>query len=72
MKQCFMIGSFAFMVKKDNQQYHYASIAEVYHPDYLGLEELKEICKNEVDGVVGKDADTIDFLNIARAKMRSI
>jgi hypothetical protein len=65
-----VIHVYSLLVKKDNAQFHYASIAEVHHPDYLGFEDIKTIYASELDGIGRKDRDTIDFLNIVRAKMQ--
>jgi len=66
-----VIHVYSLIIKKDNTEFHYASIAEVHHPEYLDLEELKAICGNEVDGALVKDQDTIDFLKIVESKMRN-
>ncbi|WP_299550320.1 hypothetical protein [Seonamhaeicola sp.] len=34
---------YGFNVKKGDKSYHYATISEVYHPDYLTLTDLKTI-----------------------------
>jgi len=67
-----VIHVYSLLIKKDNAQFHYASIAEVHHPDYLGLEELKSIYGKEFDGDLEKDQDTIDFLKIVEAKMQGV
>jgi len=67
-----VIHVYSLIVKKDNAQFHYASIAEVHHPDYLELEELKAICGGELDGTLTNDQDTIDFLKIVVNKMQGV
>jgi hypothetical protein len=67
-----VIHVYSLMIKKNNAQFHYASIAEVHHPDYLGLKELKAIYGKEIDGDLEKDRDTIDFLKIVDAKMQVV
>ena len=67
-----VIHVYSLMIKKDNAQFHYASIAEVHHPDYLGLEELKAIYGKEFEGDLEKDRDTVDFLKIVDAKMQGV
>lgn len=67
-----VIHVYSLIVKKDNAQFHYASIAEVHHPDYLELEELKAICGGEIDGTLTNDQDTIDFLKIVVNKMQGV
>jgi hypothetical protein len=67
-----VIHVYSLLIKKNSDQFHYASIAEVHHPDYLGLEELKAIYGKEFDGDLEKDQDTIDFLKIVEAKMQGV
>ena len=66
-----VIHFYSLVIKKDNAEFHYASIAEVHHPEYLDLEELKAICGSEVDAALVKDQDTIDFLKIVESKMQN-
>ncbi len=37
-----VIHVYSLLVKKNDVQFHYASIAEVHHPDYICLEDLKD------------------------------
>jgi len=67
-----VIHVYSLFVKKDKNVFHYASIAEVHHPDYLELKELKTVYGNEFDGPRVKDQDTIDFLKIVASKMQSV
>ena len=67
-----VIHVYSLIVRKDNAEFHYASIAEVHHPDYLGLEELKTICGGKLDGSLEDDQDTIDFLKIVVSKMQGV
>ena len=67
-----VIHVYSLFIKKDNAEFHYASIAEVHHPDYLDLAELKSIYGNEFDGALVKDQDTIDFLKIVETKMQGV
>ena len=66
-----VIHVYSLFIQKDNAEFHYASIAEIHHPEYLDLDELKAICGSEVDGALVKDQDTIDFLKIVESKMRN-
>jgi len=65
-----VIHVYSLLIKKDNKQFHYASIAEVHHPDYLGLEDLRAIFGKEFDGSLEMDRDTADFLRIVNSKMQ--
>lgn len=67
-----VIHVYSLFIKKDNAMFHYASIAEVHHPDYLDLEELMAIYGNEFDGTLAKDQDTTDFLKIVESKMQGV
>ena len=66
-----VIHVYSLIVRKDNQEFHYASIAEVHHPEYLELEELTFIFEVEPDGAGVKNPDTIDFLSIVKSKMQN-
>ena len=66
-----VIHVYSLIIQKDSAEFHYASIAEVHHPEYLDLEELKAICGIEVDSALVKDQDTIGFLKIVESKMRN-
>jgi len=65
-----VIHVYSLLIKKDNVQYPYASIAEVHHPDYLGLEDLRAIFGKDFDDSRVKDRDAADFLKIVESKMR--
>ncbi len=67
-----VIHVYSLFIKKGRDVFHYASIAEVHHPEYLELEELKTVYGNEIDGALVKDQDTIDFLKIVASKMRQV
>lgn len=67
-----VIHVYSLFIKKDNAVFHYASIAEVHHPDYLDLDELNTIYGSEFDGSLAKDQDTIDFLKIVASKMQAV
>ena len=66
-----VIHVYSLIVRKDKDEFHYASIAEVHHPEYLELEELKSIFEVERDGAQAKSQDTIDFLKIVKTKMQN-
>lgn len=67
-----VIHVYSLFIKKDNAVFHYASIAEVHHPAYLDLEELKSIYGDEFDGSLAKSQDTIDFVKIVESKMQGV
>ena len=39
---------YGFYIKKDNKSYEYATISEVYHPDFLTLSVLKKIYPDSI------------------------
>lgn len=67
-----VIHVYSLIVKKDDQEFHYASITEVHHPEYLGLEELRSIFEVEHDGAGTKTQETIEFLSIVKSKMQNV
>jgi hypothetical protein len=67
-----VIHVYSLLIKKHNAQFHYASIAEVHHPDYLGLADLRTIFGKEFDDSLEMDRDTADFLKIVENKMRGV
>lgn len=66
-----VIHVYSLHIKKDKSEFHYASIAEVHHPGYLGMEELHAIYGSEFDGHLVKDQDTTGFLKIVASKMQN-
>ncbi|WP_353777687.1 hypothetical protein [Winogradskyella sp. 3972H.M.0a.05] len=37
------VYTYDFLIEKDNKSYNYATITEIYHPEYLKLSDLKKI-----------------------------
>jgi hypothetical protein len=66
------IHIYSFFVSKNGSEFHYASIAEVHHPEYLRLEDLSTIYGAEFDTHQVKSKNVNDFLEIVRTKMQSI
>lgn len=64
-----VIHVYSLFVKKHGAEFLYATIAEVHHPEYLGLDDLRTIYGDELIGVAGRKKDVSDFLDIVRAKM---
>lgn len=67
-----VIHVYSLNIRKDKSEFHYASIAEVHHPGYLGMEELRSIYGNAFDGSLSKDQDTTGFLKIVANKMQGV
>ena len=64
-----VIHVYSLFVKKDSSEFRYASIAEVHHPGYLGLEDLNTIYGNDLIAALEKNEDVNDFLEIVKTKM---
>ena len=64
-----VIHMYSLFVQKQEAEFHYASIAEVHHPDYLKLEDLNEIYGNGFESTRVLDPDIADFLNIVKTKI---
>jgi hypothetical protein len=66
------IHIYSFFVNKNGSKFHYASIAEVHHPEYLRLQDLSAIYGSEFDSHQVKSKNVSDFLEIIRTKMQGI
>jgi len=66
------IHIYSFFVNKNGSEFHYASIAEVHHPEYLRLEDLSKIYGAEFDAHQLKSKNVNDFLKIVQTKMQCI
>ena len=64
-----VIHVYSLYVKKNESEFHYASIAEVHHPEYLDLDELSHIYGQQYDSTRVKDNDISDVLETVRTKM---
>ena len=64
-----VIHVYSFFVRKNESEFRYATIAEVHHPDYLGLTDINAIYGNVSDKVSEKKGQVNDFLEIVKAKM---
>lgn len=67
-----VIHVYSLNIRKDSSEFHYASIAEVHHPAYLGMEELHAIYGKAFDDNLSKDRDTTAFLKIVASKMQGV
>jgi hypothetical protein len=65
------IHLYSLFVRKDDSRFEYASIAEVHHPDYLNLEDLRAIYGDEFNSCLMKDKHIEDFLEIVQSRMLS-
>lgn len=67
-----VVHVYSLFIKKNGSEFHYASIAEVHHPDYLELEDLYSIYGNEFDKSLAQDRDIKSFLDIVKTKMAAV
>jgi len=66
------IHIYSLLVQKDDASFQYALIAEVHHPEFLQLEDLKAIYGQEPGTLPGNDGRVSDFLAIVRAKIQGL
>ena len=64
-----VIHVYSLFVKKATAKFQYASIAEVHHPDYLDLDDLKAIYGNQYNASKVMNQQVRDFLEIVKTKM---
>lgn len=62
---------YSFEVERDGLSYEYATIAEVYHPDYLILNDLSRIYNDARDGVIAGQSHGL-LLSKVRGYMASV
>ena len=66
------IHIYSLLVEKDNFSFEYALIAEVHHPDFLQLEDLKAVYGQEPEMTPADDGSVRSFLAIVRAKIQGL
>jgi len=66
------IHIYSLVVRKDGSEFEYASIAEVHHPAFLQLEDLKTIYGLEHDIDQAPDKDVAGFLEIVKTKLQEL
>jgi len=66
------IHIYSLVISKDDFRFEYALIAEVHHPEYLRLEDLKTIYEHEANIPLATDADLSDFLQIVKTKIQGL
>ena len=64
-----VIHVYSLFIRKNDAEFHYATIAEVHHPDYLDWEDLGAIYGDELSKAAEGKGGVDDFLRIVRAKM---
>jgi hypothetical protein len=64
-----VVHVYSLFIRKNGSEFHYASIAEVHHPEYLEWEDLHSIYGNEFDTSRVMDRDIESLLDIVKTKM---
>ena len=66
------IHIYSLVISKDDFRFEYALIAEVHHPEFLQLTELKAIYGHGRDQQPASDTGVSEFLNIVRSKIQGL
>ncbi len=66
------IHIYSLVVRKDNSEFEYAAIAEVHHPDFLQLEDLRAIYEQGSNSNLAPDESVSNFLEIVRSKIQEL
>ncbi len=66
------IHIYSLMVKKDDCEFEYAFIAEVHHPDFQKLEDLKAIYGQTPDNPMIASQRVNDFLDIVKTRIQGL
>jgi hypothetical protein len=67
-----VVHVYSLFVKKYGAEYHYASIAEVHHPQYLGLDDLKAIYGDEYQRTRVVNTKVRDLLDVVKTKILAV
>jgi len=65
------IDVYTLSVSRGGESVDYATIAEVYHPDYLGVEDLRALYGTSVPDAAGNDAELVDLLALVGRQIAS-
>ena len=63
---------YSLVVAKDNSEFEYAAIAEVHHPGFLQLEDLRAIYGQGINSNLIPDESVLNFLEIVRGKIQGL
>jgi hypothetical protein len=66
------IHVYALSVKKGADEFRYASIAEIHHPDYLRAEDLAWIYDDEYRAHLEKRESIAEFLTVIESRIRAL
>jgi hypothetical protein len=66
-----VVHVYSLFVKKDAAEFRYASIAEVHHPGYINLVDLKTIYGDQYNSRQVMDERVLNFLEIVKTKMQA-
>jgi hypothetical protein len=63
---------YALSVKKGADEFRYASIAEIHHPDYLCTEDLAWIYGDEYQAHLEKREPIAEFLAVIESRIKAL
>ena len=63
---------YSFFIKKHRSEFLYATIAEIYHPQYLSLQDLKEIYQVDFDKHRTQTDKVGMFLKVVNNKIKNL
>jgi hypothetical protein len=66
------IHFYTLVVRKDDSEFQYASIAEIHHPEFLKLEDLKEIYGPEFEKHQVAKKEIGSFLEIVESRLKTL
>jgi hypothetical protein len=66
------IHVYTLVVRKDNTNFEYASIAEVHHPEFLQLDDLAAIYGSDFGSHQGEKEKPGSFLNIVKSRINAL
>ncbi len=64
------IHVYSLFVAKHGIEFQYASIAELHHPEYLSLQDLRAVFAAEYNDTRVESAEVADFLQLVKIKMQ--
>lgn len=66
-----VVHVYSLFISKQDLEFRYASIAEVHHPEYLTLDDLKVIYGEDYPGEQTSDPQLEEFLRVVKTKIAS-
>jgi hypothetical protein len=66
------IHVYTLLVRKEDSEFQYASIAEIHHPEFLSLTDLASIYGEEFNNHRSENPKISDFLDIVNTRLNAI